>query len=35
VILLSWLFMQAEEVITWRVVLGGVLSVAGVFVIVL
>jgi len=34
VILLSWLFMQAEEAITWRIVLGGVFSVAGVFVIV-
>jgi len=34
VIFFSWLFFRKKEAITWRVVLGGVLSVAGAFTIV-
>lgn len=34
VILFSWLFFRKQEAITWRVVLGGVFSVAGAFTIV-
>jgi transporter family protein len=34
VILFSWLFFRKEEVITWRLVLGGILSVFGAFFIV-
>ncbi len=34
IILFSWLFFRKEEAITWRVVLGGALSVVGAFIIV-
>lgn len=34
VILFSWIFLRKQELITWRVVLGGVLSVAGAFILV-
>jgi transporter family protein len=34
VILFSWLFFRKEEAITWRVMMGGALSVAGAFLIV-
>ena len=34
IIFLSWLFFRKEELVTMRVILGGVLSVAGAFVIV-
>ncbi|MFC1491553.1 DMT family transporter [Nitrospinota bacterium] len=34
VIFLSWLFLQKQEVVTWRITLGGVLSVAGAYAVV-
>jgi drug/metabolite transporter (DMT)-like permease len=34
VILLSWLFMQKQEAVTWRIALGGAISVVGAYAVV-